>query len=439
MKRFIIIAAFVGLVAALVVWSKTRPVVIRTCNPTIGTVHEYVEEDGKTRLDDEYLITMPINGRVRRITLKEGDTVSSGEVVARVDDFPLQRQLEQARSKIEELESLIEGVDAAKPKPEEIEASRLRVHAAELKLEGAVRDRSVTEINYKEAERDFERMKKLLRTGVVQQAEYDETKRARDTLSESLAAARIAEQATSRSLEIAQLEYARILDSVDDNEYQRGVYQAQIKQAESEIELVCDDLEKTEIKSPVNGIVLEKYIEDEQVLTAGMQLLKIGDLDSIEIESDILSEEVGLIHPGDRVEIAGKAVRNEEIEGRVKRIYPSGFKKISALGIEQQRVKVIIDFDNSKLALRPYVSVDVRVIVDEHADVMTVPEQAAFKNSDEWSVFVIEDGRLRLRKVEVGLRNDVVMEIAKGLKMDDVVVSEPTNDLKPNLRAKPAE
>ena len=169
-----------------------------------------------------------------------------------------------------------------------------------------------------------------------------------------------------------------------------------------------------------------------------LPLLKIGDMETIEIETDILSEEVSRLKPGQRVEITGKALEGRTVEGRVKRIYPGGFKKISALGIEQQRVKVIVGFDNRDIGLRPYVSVDLRIIVDAHKGVLTLPEQAVFKSSDAWAVLVIEEGRLVLRPVEVGLRNDEVVEIVRGLTKDDVVVAEPTNDLEPGQRARPA-
>jgi len=438
MKRWLGIGLLVVLVGAGWVWVETRPLVVETCRPGPGTVQEYVAEDGKTRLDEEYVITMPINGRVRRIELDEGDRVTSGQMVASIDDFALRREIEKLGAKIEETKSWIEGVDKAKPKREEIEAARLNVARAQLALETCRRETSVTQINLAEAEREFRRMKNLLADGVVQQAQYDEAKRAYDTSRERLDTCGLAEETSSRALEIARLDYDRIQRSVDDNEYQRGVYQAQINQIKAQIALLRDDLSKTEIRAPVGGVVLEKYLEDEQVLMAGAPLLKIADMESIEIEADILSEEVTGLEPGQSVGITGKALGGRTAEGRLKRIYPGGFKKISALGIEQQRVKVIVGFDNRDLGLRPYVSVDLRIIVDEHKGVLTVPEQAVFKSSDTWSVLVIEDSRLALREIEIGLRNDEVAEIVRGLTEDDLVVAEPTNDLQPGQRARPA-
>jgi HlyD family secretion protein len=436
MRRWIIIVLAVGLIAGLWAWSRTRPQAFETVRPTIGTVREFIVEDGKTRLDQEYLVTMPIDGRVRRIRLEEGDYVTSGDVAARIDDFDVTKQIEKGQSEITALRSQIKGVDIAKPKPQDIEAARLKVDEAKLTLEGSRKDIDIAQINLTNAEREFRRAENLLASGVVNRAKYDEAKRAFDTAREQLANAQIAQKAREKGLEIARANYDRIRDSVNDNEYMRKVYLAQIEQVESQLAILNDQLAKTEIRAPVTGVVLEKMVEDEQVLRAGSPLFKLGDMKSIEVESDILSEEVGRVREGQSVELTGKALQGRVIEGQVKRIYPTGFKKISALGIEQQRVKVIIGFDNGKAGLRPYVSLDVRIIITEHRDVLTAPEQATFKNNDQWSVFVIENGRLVLRRVEVGLRNDRLAEIVSGLTPNDVVVAEPSNEMQAGLRAK---
>ena len=117
---------------------------------------------------------------------------------------------------------------------------------------------------------------------------------------------------------------------------------------------------------------MEKFIEDEQVLPPGAPLLAIGDLSSIEVEADILSEEIGVVRVGQGVEISGKALGGKIVHGKVKTIYPSGFKKISSLGIEQQRVKTLIAFDNSDIGLRPEVSVDVKIIIAESPDALRI-------------------------------------------------------------------
>jgi len=162
-------------------------------------------------------------------------------------------------------------------------------------------------------------------------------------------------------------------------------------------------------------------------------------MDSIEIECDVLSEDVTAVRPGDKVVIRGKALRGRTIEGTVERIYPAGFEKISSLGVEQQRVKTIIEFDNSEAKLRPGTSVDVEIVTAEAQGVLAVPDRAVFREGDSWAVFVIESGHAELRKVEVGLRNEDWAEIRAGLQPTDVVIAELTNDIKPGVRVTPME
>ena len=439
MKRWLIVLVVASAIGGGIVWMKMQPLVVETCHPAVGTVREFVAEDGKTRLDEEFLVTMPIDGRVRRIDLDEGDAVTSGYPVARIDDFALRQKLGQFQSQLDEFQSWIEGVDRTKPKPEDIEAARLKVTEAQFHLESVSKGMDLTNVNLAEAEREFRRMDSLLKEGVIDRAKSDEAKRVYDELRGKMEECRSREKASRQALEIARVNYARVQKSVDDNEYQRGVYLAQMRQVESQIDVLRDDLAKTEIRAPATGVVLEKFVEDEQVLSAGAPLLKIGDLETIEIEADVLSEEVGRVRVGQPVEISGKALGDRVVEGRVKRIYPAGFKKISALGVEQQRVKVIVDFENNPIGLRPYVSVDVRIILEEHKDVLTAPEQAVFKSDGQWAVLVIDAGRIALRGVETGLRNDEVVEIVNGLAREDVVITEPSNDLAVGQRAVPAK
>ncbi|MCL4693789.1 MAG: hypothetical protein KJ060_14915, partial [Candidatus Hydrogenedentes bacterium] len=157
----------------------------------------------------------------------------------------------------------------------------------------------------------------------------------------------------------------------------------------------------------------------------------------IEIECDVLSEEVGRINRGDPVEITGKALNDEVIMGSVERIYPAGFKKISALGIEQQRVRTIIAFDNAQTDLRPGTSVDVRIITDEAADAVAVPERATFRSEGGWAVFVVQGGEAVLTPVEIALKNDDWAAIASGVQAGETVVAEPKTELKDGMAVSP--
>jgi HlyD family secretion protein len=161
----------------------------------------------------------------------------------------------------------------------------------------------------------------------------------------------------------------------------------------------------------------------------GQPIYRVGDLATIEIESDILSSDIRKVREGQRVIIFAKALGNEEIEGTVDLIYPAGFKKISALGIEEQRNTVLVAFDNSEVALRPGLAVDIKIIVAEKDDTLIVPEQATFKKEGNWYAYVANSGKAELRKIEVGLRNDDHAEILSGIKENEVVITELISEL----------
>ena len=215
--------------------------------------------------------------------------------------------------------------------------------------------------------------------------------------------------------------------------------QAAAEALAAQLDAVKSDLEKTEVRAPVAGPVLEKYLSDERPVLPGTPLMKIGDPATLEIESDVLSEEVGRVQIGAKVELLGRAFGGEQHKdtstnmGTVKRVYPSAFMKISALGVEQQRVKVLIDLDAAKDAkappLRPGTRLDVHIITGEKQNALAIPERAAFRRHGQWYVFKVIGGAAKLTPVSLGLKNDTSAEVTDGLAEGDTLVTEPMNEL----------
>lgn len=401
------------------------------------TVVEYVAEDAKTRLAGEYIIDMPLSGTLDRIKLEVGDWVEEGQIVASIDAYPLEQRKKEILSFMAQAKAHVTGVDVAKPKSEDIESAAIHVREMRDAREIARKTRAVTEFNFEESEKAFRRAESLVKDGAVSESFFDEAEVRFKGLEEGRKRAALEEEAAEKALEMAILADRRLAGSIDDNEYMRDAYLAEIDGLEAQLATLETDLKKTQIRSPVSGPVLEKYIEDKRVLAAGTPLVMVGDLDSIEIECDVLSEEVGQIRVGDRVEITGKALRRRTVEGTVKRIYPSGFMKISALGVEQQRVRTLIGFDNSDARLLPGTSVDLKIIIDESIGALAVPDRATFRREGEWSVFAVVAGNAELRTIKIGLRNDDWAEILEGLEEGDTIVGERKNELEDGARVTP--
>lgn len=440
MKKYIVIGviAVVALAGAFVAL-RGPAVAVATTHPKRLDVRAYVAEDAKTRLAYEYVIDMPVSGTLERIQLEVGDYVEKGQVVAVIDPYDLKQRLQQAEAQIKQRKAQILGVDVAKPKPEDIQSAKIRVAEMTHAIEIARKAQSIAQANFNEAKLEFDRAQGLFNAGAASQSYLDEAKMRYTAFEAELAQRALEIERAGQALDQAKLAEQRLVGSIDDNEYQRDVLLAEIAALESEYAILKEDVGKTNIEAPVSGPVLEKFIENRRVLIEGQEILRLGDMASIEIECDVLSEEISAVSPGDKVLIHGKALMGKTIEGSVKRIYPSGFLKISALGVEQQRVKTIIAFDNAEAKLRPGTSVDVEIVTEEAPNAIAVPDRAVFRNGDRWAVFTVQGGRATLTPVEVGIRNENWAEIREGLAEEDEVVSELTNNLADGVRVVPME
>jgi HlyD family secretion protein len=190
------------------------------------------------------------------------------------------------------------------------------------------------------------------------------------------------------------------------------------------------------VRAPIDGVVLKRLRESEAVVPAGDALVELGDPRRLEIVSDLLSTDAVKVEAGASVLIEQWG-GDHTIRGRVRRVEPSGFMKISALGVEEQRVNVIVDFEDpleAWKALGDGFRVEVRVVVWESKDVLHVPTSALFRRGESWAVFAVEGGRARLRNVEIGARNSLHAELRSGLAEGARVVVHPSDALSDGAR-----
>ncbi len=433
-KKIVGTAILVVLLGFAVLSMRPQPVLVEIGKPEKRAVREYITEEAKTRLRDEYTVDMPLSGTLKRISLEVGDVVEAGVVLAEIDTFDLAHQIQAAEFLIQQAQFQIDGLASGKPKKEDTDTASVRIKEMSDQLQMAETQHRVAGIDSEQARREYERVKKLVEEGVAAQSLLDDAQRAHEGLLEQVDRALLAVAAARKNVEIAQLAASRVASSMDDNEYMRQVYGAEIQRLEAELAILQSDFKKAMICAPVSGPVLEKYIENTRVLAAGTPIVKLGDLSTMEIESDVLSEEVVAVTPGDAVELIGKALGEAPIMGKVDRIYPSAFQKISSLGIEQQRVKTIISFDNTALQLRAGTRLDVRIITDETPEAIAVPERSVFRREGDWYVFVVAGGAAELCKVTVGLKNDTWAAITSGLDLEEDIILDPKNDLEPGSR-----
>lgn len=354
-----------------------------------------LDEEGETRVRDRFVVSAPLAGRVLRIELEPGDPVAADETVLAVFQ-PQTPTLLDARSRAE--------AEAA-----------VRAARSSLETARAERDRAQAELDFAEAE--VERIRRLAREEIVSMTELDFAELAARSRAEALEAAEFGTQTARYQLEVAR---ARLVEG------STSTGNPGHREAGSPILL----------RSPVDGVVLRRIRESEAVVTAGEPLLEVGKPEDLEIVADYLSADAVKIRPGDRVLIEEWG-GDRPLEGRVRRVEPSGFMKISALGVEEQRVNIVVDFNDppeARHGLADGYRVELRVVLWEGEDVLQVPTGSLFRDGEGWAVFTVEGGRARLRAVEIGRQGDLVAEVLSGLAAGDRVILHPGDSIAEGLR-----
>jgi HlyD family secretion protein len=385
MKRAnaIVLGAAVAAVAALAIWAlQPRPIAVETARASQGVFEQAVSDDGKTRARDRYTISAPLAERVERIRLRAGDAVERDAVVAMLT--PAAPAFVDARAARE----LRERLGAA-------EAQQLRAAAETRRLE-AVRD---------QARLDFDRQAKLAQEGFIAPTAREQAELQLRTADRALEGAKFAEDFAGHELSQARAALAR---------YGAGEHGSRFA-----------------VRSPVTGVVLKVVQESEGVVALGAPLVEIADARSLEAVVDILSQEAVAIRPGmpARIEL-GQGVAS--LNARVRLVEPAAFTKVSALGVEEQRVNVVLDFAEPLDRIQTIgdgFRVEAHIVTHRVENAIMVPVGALFRDGDGWAVFVVEGKRAAKRSVVAPLRNGVNALVEKGLDAGATVVVYPPDAL----------
>lgn len=434
--RWIILLIILGLMAALLVYRFRQPeATLAVVQPRLGTIRTYVEELATTELPHEHLVAMPIPGWLNRIDLREGDPVAQGQVIATLDTADLIDRVEQAEQRIAALQANIAKVadntlenDALIQANAVVKAMNETVEAAEAKLQAS---RAVAEF----AEYDVQRLRGLAQRDAAAErelhaAEANWRKAEADHQSDALNLAALKTLAA-----VSYITPKLIHDYIAKKQYDKQAYERQLAEARAQLAIEKRNLERATITSPIDGLVLRRHETRRQYLQAGTPLLTLGNLDNLEVIAEVLTERAMRISPGDPVEITGEGLPDGPIAGKVLRVYPAGFEKISSLGVEQQRVNVAIAMDKRPPPLGVAFRVDVRIFYGTAENALVLPRTSLFRGAgDEWMAMTVRAGRTHLQRVRVGLLNDQEAQVLEGLAADDRVVARPSREIEPGMR-----
>ncbi|MEZ0374377.1 MAG: efflux RND transporter periplasmic adaptor subunit [Candidatus Sericytochromatia bacterium] len=433
LKRRWWIPAGLALIALIFVFStREQPLAAEIAAVSRGEVRQFLLDEGKTRLDEEYVLTLPVAGEIPRIGLEVGDWVQRGQPILTMRRFAREQDLAGLRAQVREIAARARGIAAQQPTPEDERMARLKIQEAGNQQAQIEQQRAGQEIELAQAERTLARQENLRAEGALPLDQLEQTRKQVDLLRRQIAQTQLQILNARTAVSTAQAALAKLGRNRRDQDYLKDVYAAQSAGISTQQALRQDELQRSVLRAPVSGPVLEIFTPDAGLQPAGAQILRLGDPDTLMVETDLLSEEIHAIKAGQRAEISGKALEDKVVLGSISRIYPSGFTKLSALGVEQQRVKVLVHAP--RLALRPGTRVDVRIITAAKKSVLRVPERALFKQDGKWHVFRIDaENRAQLQPVSVGLKNEDWAEISTGLKAGDRIISQLENALKPGV------
>ena len=375
-------------VAVLLSWMLLRPrVVVEVAPVERGAITVTIDEDGKMRVRDRYVVNATLTGELERIPLRAGDVVQAGQPIAT-------------------LVSLAPGLLDVRARGE-AEARIGAAAAGEARAQAAT-DRAEAALTL--ARSDAQRMRTLSDKGAATLRDRERAETELRTAEKDLRSAQFAQHAATHELEMART--ARLAR-------QRGG-------------------ERFELRAPVSGRVLRVVRESEGFVNAGEPLLEIGDPSSLEAVVDVLSTDAVAIVPGSEATLVhwgGKA----PLKARVARVEPSAVTKVSALGVEEQRVNVILDVTSPPFEWRKLgdgYRVEAQIVVFRGADVLKAPTSALFRSGQDWAVFVVEGRRARKRKVTVGPSNGIELVVEKGLAQGERVLVHPGDAVREGTRVR---
>ena len=380
LKRFLKLGVVLLVLAAIGYWAfRPSPVPADFASVQRGALQVTVNEEGRTRVRDRYVVSAPVPGRMRRIELEPGDPVLARKtIVAQFE--PSAPALLDVRTRAE------------------LEA---RVNAAESAVGGARAERERLRAERAFAESELKRARQLLAEKVISARELDLAERQSQTVERAWQSADFA---------------------VRTAEYQLQQARASLTPSRSGGGLMP-------LFSPVDGVVLRRLQESEAVVPTGQPLVEIGNVGDLEIVADLLSSAAVRVRVGQQVVIEQWG-GDKPLRGRVRRVEPSGFTKISALGVEEQRVNTIVDFEDdadSRPAIGDGYRVEVRIIVSSRENVLKVPVSSLVRSGSDWALYVVENDHASRRVVQLGERNSLEAEVTGGLSGSERIIVFPSD------------
>lgn len=449
-KTIAIILGAILVVGSILYATQTGGTPVDVVTAEIEPIQEYVDEQGKTRLPRTYVISMPFDARLGEIILEEGDRVTQGQVVAKIVQDDVEAEFDESKAAVERLAASIRETGDKSIERTTKQQAEFFVESMVNTVEAAKTQMTASRSRFEYATTYEQRVQQLIQKGAKTEDDLDRAQLQKVESDTEFQTDALTYQAILSIDAATKLLPSMVSQYIDRKDLSVAVLQQQKAEAEARLRTAELRMQRSTMTSPVDGIVLTKELTSEQQVAAGTTLLEIGQLSQLEVEAEILSQDATRIKPGDRAEIYGPSLGKEAGSGiamRVQRVYPTGFTKVSSLGVEQQRVLVILRFESGEVAtlleqhgLGVDYRVQVRIYTEEKPQALVIPRSAIFRDvSGNWQSYVVSGGKLERRNLQLGLMNDLDVEVTSGIEADERVLVSPAASLTDGIRVTPID
>ncbi|MEM1253868.1 MAG: HlyD family efflux transporter periplasmic adaptor subunit [Cyanobacteria bacterium P01_H01_bin.21] len=427
-----------GLSVAILVGLAFRPtpILVDVGTVTTGPLRVTVDAEGQTRVTDRYMVSAPVDGRLQRIDLEAGDTITANAVVAQLDPLPLDSKVQTAQARLRELRAELVGVDTQRPKPEALAEAAAQLQAAQATQQAAAAQVEETRVALEQARRDRTRAQELETRGAISRQARETAELDENRLVQQLAADEKRLGSAIADVKAAQEALALLREEQRDPDYLEDSYRAQIAGVEAELTNLVDEARRTTISAPISGTVLRVPDKSARFVQAGDPLVELGDPGDLELVIDVLSTDAVQIRPGDPI-IIDQWGGSEPLEATVSYIEPAAFTEVSALGVEEQRVNVVgMLTEPAANPLGDRYRIEAQIVTWADNNVLQVPVSALYRCERNWCVFVVDTDRVQSREIAINHRSTMAAEVTNGLNDGEQVVLHPSEELQAGRRVK---
>lgn len=378
---------------------------VETVSVEKGEIKQYIEDTAVVQANRKQTVYIEGSGRVNSIKVNVGDSVNKGDVLLTMETEDLELKLKDADSKIKAAKAQLASTDASNY-TNKIEIAQAAVDNAK--------------VTHDTAKRNLDNTKILYEAGAASEQEVKNTE-------DSFKSAEVGLKSANSQLKEAK-------DGAPD--YMKNGYIAGVEQAVILKDSIAREIEKQQVVAGIDGIVIEKLIEENSIGAPGTAAFIIGDVKKLELESNILADDIYNIHVGNEVEVSGKAIGDSKLKGKVIKIAPEAKNITSSLGVNQKRVSVTIEITEDIGTLKPGYDLDSKIITQIKSDTLIIPDTAVFDYKGNSCVFAVENGKTILKQIKKGIESDKAIEVLEGLEEGQKIILKPDNNMKEGIKIK---